>query len=61
MAVLEGLVIVTIILAGIWVGYHAWDEEIHSAPEDAKAHDVEPAQILAYADPTPHITARSIS
>lgn len=61
MAVLEGLVIVTIILAGIWVGYHAWDEWMHSAPKDAKAHDAEPAQVLAHTDAVPHITVRSIS
>ena len=61
MAVLEGLVIVTIILAGIWVGYHAWDEWMHSDPEDVKAHDAEPAQTLTYADGIPHIIMRSIS
>lgn len=37
MAVLEGLVIAAIIMAGIWVGYHAWDEWIHHA-DDIKAH-----------------------
>lgn len=61
MAVLEGLVIITIILAGIWVGYHAWDEWMHSTPEDAKAHDMEPAKTLTHTDMTPHIIVRSVS
>lgn len=37
MAVLEALVIATIILAGAWVGYHAWQDSLH---ETAESHDI---------------------
>lgn len=61
MAVLEGVVIVTIILAGIWVGYHVWDEWMHSSPDDAKAHYTEPAQTMSHTDAMPHIVVQSTS
>lgn len=39
MAVLEGLVILTIIIVGVWVGYAYWDEYTHNYDDsDAKAH-----------------------
>ena len=38
MGALELLVIATIIIAGAWVGYHAWQESLHNTGE---AHDVE--------------------
>lgn len=38
MAVLEAVVIATIILAGAWVGYHAWQDSLH---ETAEKHEIE--------------------
>ena len=38
MAVLEALVIATIILAGAWVGYHAWQDALH---ETAEKHEID--------------------
>lgn len=38
MATLELLVIATIIIAGAWVGYHAWQDSLH---EKAEKHDIE--------------------
>ncbi|MDX1596480.1 MAG: hypothetical protein R3327_06015 [Nitrosopumilaceae archaeon] len=38
MAVLEALVIATIILAGAWVGYNAWQESLH---HDVEKHDID--------------------
>ena len=50
MAVLEALVIVTLILAGVWVGYNTWE---HSLTEEkygeAGAHHVQqPPPITSY-------------
>ena len=41
MGVLEGLVIATIVLAGAYVGYHAWQESLGA--EDGEAHSASPA------------------
>jgi len=38
LAVLEALVIATIILAGAWVGYHAWQDSLH---ETAEKHEID--------------------
>ena len=38
MGVLEGLVIVMIVAAGAYVGYHAWQDWMH---EPAEAHGVQ--------------------
>lgn len=38
MGVLEGLVIVMIVAAGAYVGYHAWQDWLH---EPAEAHGVQ--------------------
>ncbi|MYB30365.1 MAG: hypothetical protein F4Y18_04940 [Cenarchaeum sp. SB0663_bin_5] len=46
MAVLEGLVILTIILVGVWVGYAYWDGYTHSDDYGESHHhmpDVLPA------------------
>ena len=41
MAVLEALVIATLILAGAWVGYNYWEHSLTEKPyDDAKAHDI---------------------
>lgn len=43
MAVLEALVIVTLILAGVWVGYNAWEKSLTEDPYGkADAHDMGP-------------------
>lgn len=43
MAVLEGVVVAMIIVAGAYVGYHAWQEWLH---EPAEAHHwPEPARL----------------
>jgi len=39
MGILEGVVIATIVLAGAYVGYHAWQESLH-APE-AEGHSID--------------------
>jgi len=39
MGILEGVVIATIVLAGAYVGYHAWQESLH-APE-AEGHSTD--------------------
>lgn len=42
MAVLEALVIVTIILAGVWVGYNTWEHSLTEEPyDDADAHHIQ--------------------
>ena len=41
MGVLEGLVIATIVLAGAYVGYHAWQESLGA--EGGEAHSAGPA------------------
>ena len=48
MGVLEGIVIVALVLAGIYVGYHAWQESLdtttaHSVEAKATSHDGHPA------------------
>ena len=40
MGVLEGVVVAVIVLAGVYVGYHAWQESLY-APE-ADAHESGP-------------------
>ena len=39
MGILEGIVIATIVIAGAYVGYHAWQESLN-APE-AEAHSID--------------------
>lgn len=39
MGVLEGLVVATIVLAGAYVGYHAWQESLEASP-GAEAHSI---------------------
>ena len=42
MAVLEALVIVTLILAGAWVGYNTWEHSLTEEPyDDADAHHIQ--------------------
>lgn len=41
MAVLEALVIATLIVAGAWVGYNYWEHSLtEESHYDAKAHDI---------------------
>lgn len=40
MAVLEGLVILTIILVGAWVGYAYWDDYTHSDDYGETHHQI---------------------
>ena len=59
MAVLEALVIVTLILAGVWVGYNTWEHSLTEEPYgDADAHHVwQPPHVEPYAA-TPPLTPR---
>ena len=41
MGVLEGAVVAAILIAGFYVGYHAWQEFL-DAPEDGEAHSLDP-------------------
>lgn len=43
MGVLEGLVVATMVLAGAYVGYHAWQESLGA--EDGEAHSAGPAPL----------------
>ena len=48
MAVLEALVIATLILTGAWVGYNYWEHSLtEDAYDDAKAHDIRQPDHLA--------------
>jgi len=38
LAILEALVIATIIVAGAWAGYHAWQDSLH---ETAEKHEID--------------------
>ncbi|MCE2509185.1 MAG: hypothetical protein J4G04_07840 [Nitrosopumilaceae archaeon] len=58
MAVLEALVIATLILAGAWVGYNYWEHSLTEDPYgDAEAHDIgqpdHPAPYGTAPPPTP--------
>ena len=59
MAVLEALVIATLILAGAWVGYNYWEHSLtEDAYDDAKAHDIwQPDHPAPYGTASPHIPA----
>ena len=59
MAVLEALVIVTLILAGVWVGYNTWEHSLTEEPYDgAGAHHIpQPPRAELYTT-TPHLTPR---
>ena len=50
MAVLEGLVILTLILVGVWVGYAYYDEYSHSdkSKDYADAHDTGSISPISY-------------
>jgi predicted negative regulator of RcsB-dependent stress response len=56
LAILIGLVIATIIITGVFVGYHAWQESLH---EEAETHSepihFEIFQIDVINQPTFHI------
>lgn len=47
MALLEGLVILTIIVTACFVGYHAWQEWLHE--DDAEGHAYDPGYEAASA------------
>ncbi len=50
MDVLMGLVIVTIILAGGWVGYHSWQHSMEEGYDSGEAHAIGPEQQLVLYD-----------
>lgn len=55
MAVLEALVIATLILAGAWVGYNYWEHSLTEDPYgDAEAHDIrQPGHLAPYGTAPP--------
>jgi predicted negative regulator of RcsB-dependent stress response len=44
MAILTLLVIATIIITGVFVGYHAWQDSLHEKPEKHSAPELETFQ-----------------
>ena len=52
MAILEALVIATLILAGSWVGYHTWEHSLteDSTYDEADAHHTQ--QPMLYGSPS---------
>ena len=59
MAVLEALVIVTLILAGVWVGYNTWEHSLTEKPyNDADAHHIPPPPHVELYTTTPLLTPR---
>ena len=45
MGVMEYLVIATIIIAGVWVGYHAWEESAADPYKPVEPHGAPPIQL----------------
>ena len=47
MAALTFLVIATLIITGVFVGYHAWDDWLHEKPEKGDKHS-EPTEFETF-------------
>lgn len=47
MAALTFLVIATMIITGVFVGYHAWQDSLHEKPEKAEKHS-EPTEFETF-------------